>query len=232
MIVKAQGGDTLTEATTKALSARILGGEFAIGARLPSEAQLCTAYGVSRTVVREAVAALRADGLVEPRRGAGVFVVRDSLSVTVPFGEIDFDRLSSVIEVLELRTAIEVESARMAAIRRSGAQIEAIVEAARAVTAEGPADADFAFHVAIAEATNNPCFVEALKMFGPTAIPRKALEDKALSGTPQDYIAFIDEEHQRIVEALLDQDAEAAARAMRGHLEGAQKRYRRLLRAR
>ncbi|WP_425098325.1 FadR/GntR family transcriptional regulator [Tropicibacter sp. S64] len=234
MDIRAQGG-TLVHSTKEALSARILGGEFPLGARLPSEARLCEEYGVSRTVVREAVASLRADGLVEPRRGAGVFVVRDSLDSGLPFTDVDFDRISSVIEVLELRTGIEVESARLAAMRRSAVQIERIMDAAVDVTkrvqaGETTSEADFAFHLAIADATNNPRFAEVLRMFGAAAIPRKALQQGSSVRAPDSYLNFIDEEHRRIVDSILDQDAEAAASAMRQHLEGSQRRYRRLLR--
>ncbi|MFW2545125.1 FadR/GntR family transcriptional regulator [Primorskyibacter sp. 2E107] len=236
MEIRAQGG-TLVHSTKEALSARILGGEFALGSRLPSEARLCEEYGVSRTVVREAVASLRADGLVEPRRGAGVFVVRDSIDNGLAFTDVDFDRVSSVIEVLELRTAIEVESARIAAVRRSAVQIESIFEAASEVSRrvqahETTSEADFAFHIAIAEATNNPRFAEVLRMLGAAAIPRKALQKGSGVRAPDSYLAFIDEEHRRIVDAILEQDAEAAASAMRLHLEGAQKRYRKLLHVR
>ncbi|MFZ7089862.1 FadR/GntR family transcriptional regulator [Primorskyibacter sp. 2E233] len=234
MDVKAQSG-SLVGSTTEALSARILGGEFPLGARLPSEARLCEEYGVSRTVVREAVASLRADGLVEPRRGAGVFVVKDKLDSGLPFRNVDYDRISSVIEVLELRTAIEVESARIAATRRSAAQIEIIVDAVAAVRnrmeeGQGTSEADFAFHLAIAEATGNPRFAEVLTMLGSAAIPRHALRKGEGSQMTESYMALIDSEHRRIVDAILDQDVQAAGDAMRQHLEGAQKRYRKLLR--
>ncbi|WGW02998.1 FadR/GntR family transcriptional regulator [Tropicibacter oceani] len=231
---KVQGG-TLVHSTKQALSARILGGEFALGARLPSEARLCEEYGVSRTVIREAIASLRADGLVEPRRGAGVFVVKDTLDSGLPFTDVDYDRVSSVIEVLELRTAIEIESARIAATRRSAAQIERILEAAddvprRARDGQATAEADFAFHLAIAEATGNPRFVEVLTMLGAAAIPRKALRPATEHRSLDSYLTLIDEEHRQIVDAILDQDPDAAGVAMRRHLEGAQKRYRKLLR--
>ena len=111
------------------LREKIEGGEFAVGDRLPSEAQLTEAFSVSRTVVREAIATLRADGLVEPRQGAGVFVLEPAATVLRPFQIVDVDKISSIIEVLELRTALEMEAAALAAARRSPAQEEEIYQA-------------------------------------------------------------------------------------------------------
>ena len=100
-----------------------MGGQFPPGSRLPSEAQLTEAHGVSRTVVREAIAALRADRLVEARQGAGVFVLEAEVPAPTPLflRNIDHERVSSMIELLELRTAVEVEAAGLAALRRSPA---------------------------------------------------------------------------------------------------------------
>ena len=89
------------------------------------------AMGVSRTVVREAVAALRAEGLVTTRQGSGAFVAADASRV--PF-RIDPEGLSSigdVLEVMELRLAIEVESAALAAARATPQTVAAIGSALR-----------------------------------------------------------------------------------------------------
>ena len=120
------GAGTLTERLGENLRQAIAAGQFPPGTKLPSEAQLVEAHGVSRTVVREAIAALRADKLVEARRGAGVFVLttpvaNDSL---LSLHAVDPARVSSMIELLELRTAVEVEAAGLAALRRSPAQEE------------------------------------------------------------------------------------------------------------
>ena len=107
----------LTNEVVERIAGQIRKGRFAPGARLPTEQELMTAMGVSRTVVREAVAALRADGLVTTRQGSGAFVAGDSSRV--PF-RIDPEGLSSigdVLEVMELRLAIEVEAAALAATR-------------------------------------------------------------------------------------------------------------------
>ena len=161
------------------LRSQIVKGRYKTGDRLPSEAQLTQEFGVSRTVVREAIAALRSDGLVEPRQGAGVFVLEPPAAERRPFDNVDLARVSSLIEMLELRTAVEGDAAGLAAVRRSPAQEEKIIEAFdafRSSAAKGSptAEADFAFHLAIANAANNPRFSEFLEVLGATLIPRRA----------------------------------------------------------
>src|SRR5215468_1434987 len=144
---------SLTHVLIERLTAQITSGELAPGARLPTEQELIAATGVSRTVVREAVAALRAEGLVITRQGVGAFVAETPRR---PF-RIEGDELASlhhVIEVMELRTGIEVEAAGLAAERASTAdlrRIEDAYEAMRAAIGRGDAavDEDFAFHCRI-----------------------------------------------------------------------------------
>src|SRR5215510_7910706 len=90
----------------------ITSGKIPPGSRLPTEQELIAATGVSRTVVREAVAALRADGLVITRQGVGAFVPQNAR----PPLRIEFDQLSlrAVLDVMELRTGIEIEAAGLA----------------------------------------------------------------------------------------------------------------------
>ena len=231
-----------TEAKSQTLVARlsdtlrraIAAGQFPPGSKLPSEAQLTETHGVSRTVVREAIAALRADRLVEAQQGAGVFVL-DPPGQIQAFGSLDHARVSSVIELLELRTAVEVEAAGLAALRRSPAQEEAIFERHHAVrdcldAGVPTSEADFALHLAIAEATNNGRFREFLSMIGPRIIPRAAIRDGENEADQSTYILLIDDEHQQIVAAISAGDEEAARAAMRRHLRGSQDRYRTLLR--
>ncbi|MDD7970992.1 FadR/GntR family transcriptional regulator [Roseinatronobacter alkalisoli] len=228
-------GQTMVQTVQEALRRQIQDGQYEPGARLPSEAQLTQDFDVSRTVIREAIAALRADGLVEARQGAGVFVQVPAETTGLPFQNLDFQLISSMVELLELRTAVETEAAALAAQRRSPAQEEVLIAALGAVqqAAESGAptmEADFALHLAIANATNNPRFAEFLTMIGPNVIPRRALADSSAESVSQDYILGIQAEHEAIVSAILDRDEDAAREAMRTHLKGSQKRYRSLLR--
>ena len=214
------GRRNLVSEVATGLRGRIEKGEFEVGDRLPSEAQLTEAYSVSRTVVREAIAALRADGLVEPRQGAGVFVLEPSIGIQRPFQILDVDKISSIIEMLELRTAVEMEAAALAATRRSPAQEEEIYEA----------EADFRLHRAIAVAANNPRFAEFLDLMGPSVIPRSALQASGVHRSPDSYISLISSEHRAIADAIAAGDADGARDAMRRHLKGSQQRYRNMLR--
>lgn len=228
---------TLVVKVADVLRAQIAKGQHKTGDRLPSEAQLTREFGVSRTVIREAIAALRSDGLVEPRQGAGVFVLEPTLNDRRPFHNVDLARVSSLIEMLELRTAVEGDAAGLAALRRSPGQEEKIIEAfdvfrTSAAKGQPSAEADFAFHLAIAQATNNPRFSEFLLLLGPTLIPRRAVTENGEEAVlPPAELNRLIEEHETILAAIQDGDEDAARAAMRKHLKNSQARYRAMLRA-
>lgn len=227
----AQGN--LTQRVTEELRRRIETGVIQPGGKLPTERALVDEFGVSRTVVREAIAGLRADRLVAARQGAGVFVLDRSADAPIlPPIPNRSDRISSIIEALELRTAVEIEAAALAAARSSpGQQMrvrEAFTEFARAVErGEGAEDADFVFHLSIADATNNALFREFLETLGKRTIPRNQLRN--IGVVSPEYLQRIVEEHREIAEAICSCDAEAARAAMRKHLYGSQERYKRLM---
>lgn len=225
----------LTNEVVERIAGQIRKGRFAPGARLPTEQELMTAMGVSRTVVREAVAALRADGLVTTRQGSGAFVAGDSSRV--PF-RIDPEGLSSigdVLEVMELRLAIEVEAAALAATRITPARLTPIRRALRSIEAVlagggGAVNEDFAFHRAIAQASGNTRIAELLELLGHHIIPRQSVRMSLVTPAAAQrlYLTRIQEEHGRIFQAICDADAAEARRAMRAHLTRSLARYRRL----
>jgi DNA-binding FadR family transcriptional regulator len=216
------------------LAEQIKGGRLAPGARLPTEQELTRAARVSRTVVREAVAALRAEGLVVTRQGVGAFVSAEPQRA--PF-RIDPERMQSldeILNVMELRLGVEIESAGLAAERASRAQVRAIAAALDAIdrAAAGgktAVDEDLALHRAIAEATGNAEFPRFLQFIGRHLIPRRTV-----SGLPEQmggrraYLALIQEEHRRICQAIERRDPRGAREAMRRHLTRSLERYRRL----
>ena len=186
-------------------------------------------------MVREAVAALRADGLVITRQGVGAFV--SAAPQQAPF-RIDADRLHNnleeILHVMELRVCVEIESAGLAAERASRAQLRAIsaaLEAMDRATAQGKAavDEDLELHRTIAEGTANPQFPRFLQFIGRHLIPRHIV-----SGMPQTmggkraYLDLLQAEHRRIVEAIREHDPKAAREAMRRHLTRSLDRYRKL----
>jgi DNA-binding FadR family transcriptional regulator len=222
----------LTDEVIARLKKEIGSGRLASGARLPTEQELMEALGVSRTVVREAVAALRADGLITTRQGSGAYVAADVSRV--PF-RIDPEGLSSiedVLEVMELRLAIEVEAAARAAQRITPRTLAAVGRVLTAIDAavergEGAVNEDFAFHLAIAEASGNSRFAEMLEFLGRHVIPRQSV--RLAMSPPEEqrkYLARIQSEHRRIHEALRRGDPGEARKAMREHLTRSLKRYR------
>ncbi|MFK3780456.1 FadR/GntR family transcriptional regulator [Agrobacterium sp. NPDC089420] len=230
-------GISLAAKISSALRRDLTEGVFRPGDRLPSESALTREYSVSRTVVREAIAILRADGLVEARKGAGVFAVEVKPAKELPFNDLAVGRISSVIELLELRTVFEVESAGLAASRRSAVQVEGIVDAHRRVgdclaTGLPTRDADFEFHLAIAQATQNRRFPEFLQLIRSGIIPRGELQGAAPGARPKDYNLHLQEEHGKIVDAIIEGDADAARQHMASHLRGSLERYKVLLRSR
>ncbi len=221
----------LVAVLAEALRARILRGDYPAGTRLPSAARLCDEHGVSRTVVREAIAALRADGLVLTRQGSGAFVVELPVADTREgWIRIDPQTHSEILECLELRIAIEVEAAGMAASRGSPAQVVQIAECLhemknRADRRERVADADFAFHVSIATAANNRHFVNFLLSLGTAAIPRARVQQDGLPESALPRESLLMAEHAKVVEAISAGDADGARLAMRIHLANALARY-------
>jgi len=224
----------LSRRLSEQLAEQIKSGRFSPGARLPTEQELTRAARVSRTVVREAVAALRAEGLVVTRQGVGAFVSAEPQRA--PF-RIDPERMRSlddVLHVMELRLGVEIESAGLAAERASRAQVRAIAAALETIDraaagGKSAVDEDLAFHRAIAEATGNAEFPRFLQFIGRHLIPRRTV-----SGLPEQmggrraYLALIQEEHRRICQAIERRDPRGAREAMRRHLTRSLERYRRL----
>jgi GntR family transcriptional repressor for pyruvate dehydrogenase complex len=218
------------------LRKRISAGEYRAGAKLPTESQMTTIFGVSRTVVREAIAALSADGLVQPRQGAGVFVVGNPASPFTSIGADSSNKISVALNVLEVRMGIEIESAGLAALRRSASQDAAIQEAwnefERLLKLGTPTGkTDFAFHRAIAAATNNPFYIEVLDGLGSRTIPCDVASPWGTESVlTYEYQKGLQKEHLAILKAISAQDADAAREAMRQHLSLSQDRYRNRLR--
>lgn len=213
------------------LAAAIREGRLGPGARLPTEAELSASAGVSRTVVREAVAALRAEGLVVTRQGSGAFVAADAETRPFRIDPAGLRSLQDVIDVMELRLAVEVGSAGLAAERAGRAQVAAIRTALSRMDealghGQAAVDQDFAFHRAIAVASGNPQFGRFLEMLGRIVIPRQSIRVVERSAQAQRrYLATVQLEHARIVEAIAAGDAPAARRAMRTHLSRGLARY-------
>jgi GntR family transcriptional repressor for pyruvate dehydrogenase complex len=221
---------SLAQELVEALTERIREGALAPGHKLPTEAAVMAEFGVSRTVVREAISKLQAAGLVETRHGVGTFVVgpgEASFRITPE----QLETLRDVIAVLELRIGLETEAAALAAVRRTEdnlREMRSALDAFAAAVAEGrdAVGPDFGFHLEIARATQNGHFAELLSSLGAKIIPRARLGNET-SAELQAYLLRTNGEHQSIFDAILRQDPEAARAAMRTHLANSRERRRR-----
>lgn len=225
--------NTLTERVGLAIRERISTGEFAVGDKLPKEKDLIAEFEVSRTVIREALAQLSAEGSIDIRHGVGAFVLHRDKAADAFLAE-DFGRTSAILDLFELRRGVEIEAAGLAALRRSPAQEAAIREAYQTLKAasergEAAPELDLDLHRAIARGTNNRFFVEFLDFLADRAVTR-AVEagyggDQALR---LDRMEQLQSEHRSIVEAISVQDAPTARTAMRTHLMASESRFRAL----
>jgi len=224
----------LTHELAERIAADIVEGKLPPGARLPTEQAMVAATGVSRTVVREAIAALRAQGLVITRQGAGAFVAPDATHRPFRLAVDGLATIEELLDVMELRAGVEVEAAGLAASRSVPAASRRVEKAFADIDAalrhgENAVDQDFAFHRAIAEATGNPQFVRFLEYLGRFIIPRQSIRVAAYRFEGQRaYFDTVQSEHRVICAAILSRDVIAARKAMRQHLANSQARYRRL----
>jgi GntR family transcriptional regulator, transcriptional repressor for pyruvate dehydrogenase complex len=229
---------SLAHDVVDALGGRIRDGSLAPGEKLPTEAAIMEEFGVSRTVVREAISRLQAAGLVATRHGVGTFVVGLGDPSTFRISPEHLGTLQDVIAVLELRIAVETESAALAAMRRTPANGETLRKALRTFMSaleqgRDAVGADFQFHLEIARATQNHHFADLMATLGGMMIPRARLEPPGpLTPERQAYLRRVNAEHESIVDAIAQQDPEAARAAMRTHLANSRERRRRLAESR
>lgn len=220
----------MPDRVTAALLELIRSGEYPAKSRLPSEMEMARRFGVSRTVIREAVSRLKSEGLVESRQGSGVFV--REVSMDAPF-RIDpgvVDSILSVLQVVELRRGLEAEAAALAAERCTAAQIAEIGAKLQAldddVAAGGDGvDADMEFHRSIARATGNPHF-PTLWEFISKFLKGAMTITRTWEATKEETSRQVREEHQALYEAIARKDPEAARSAARHHMEMAARRIR------
>jgi GntR family transcriptional regulator, transcriptional repressor for pyruvate dehydrogenase complex len=211
-------------------------GRFQPGTRLATENEFCKKYEVSRTVVREAIARLRSQGLVIPRHGIGVFVSAHNAArrFEVDWGSIQ--TLPETIALLELRLAVEVEAAGLCARRRTKVEASGIRQCMERAElqlqlSENPKyHYDFDFHLAIAKATRNPHFYQLLHFLRPIIVPRVRLSAFEEGRPRKDRTRTIQEEHghEAIVAAIEARDERRARESMRAHLFNSLQRLRTL----
>lgn len=227
----------LSTVVAESLTEKIRSGALQPGVQLPTEAELCAQYDVSRTVVREAVARLRSEGLVIPHQGRGMFVSETPSPRNFSIPDEALRSLPETIALLELRLSVEVEAAGLCAERRTEGEAEAIralmeqVDAQHADPAAVQIHYDYDLHLAIARATRNDFIHGFLAYLRPMIVPRLQLGYVVAPELKDPYYDRIHKEHEAIVDAIDRQDGSAARRAMRKHLHNSLKRVRSLAEA-
>ncbi|WP_114972694.1 FadR/GntR family transcriptional regulator [Rhodoferax ferrireducens] len=217
-------GAYLSDQVADVLAAEIRAGRLAVGAKLPTEAALVDQFSVSRTVVREAVSRLKSLGLVDSRQGSGVYVKEQG------FSPLNFDAKSAVskqavIQMVEVRRALEAEVAGLAAQRRTQADLKRIRKSItlldKAVQAGGDGvDEDVQYHRAIADAARNPFLIGTLDYLG-QFLRGATRVTRANEARRADFARQVRDEHEMIVRAIEAGDAAAARQAAAQHMDNA-----------
>jgi DNA-binding FadR family transcriptional regulator len=216
------------------LIAQIESGDLKPGQRLPTEQAIMEATGVSRTIVREALATLRAKGMITTRQGLGAFVSSDPTPRSFSIIPTDLESIDEVLRVLELRLGIEYEAAGLAALRRSPedvARMQDRLDALDRAIAEGGygAEEDFAFHRAILVATQNSYYSRLFDTFGTAMVPRQwARLDRMTAAERKILATRMRKEHHAIFNAIRDGNEAAARKALRNHLAKSTARFEEL----
>lgn len=225
----ARGRQTpLVQRVYQLLLAQISAGDYQPDVRLPGENDLATRFAVSRPIVREALRRLREEGLIYSRQGAGSFVrapVEDSRPL---LGYAPVETIADIQRCYEFRLTIEPDHAFHAARRWNDA---ALANIAAALDLMGDAtrahrhrdDADFAFHVAIAEATNNHYYASSMQALKDHIAVGMKFHGVSLMG-PSPGLDGVFDEHRGIFDAIRARDGDTARDRMRRHLEGSRDR--------
>ena len=211
--------DSAADAIAAQLAQRILDGSFAMGDRLPPERSLAESFSASRGTVREALRSLSARGLVARRVGSGTFVIYEP-----DVGETDVSEITSPLELVEVRAAIEPQMARLAVLNATARDMAALERAVAEM--EGVADAerfslaDEMFHLRLAEATHNPLIVEIYHRINHVRAHQQwdSIKDKIL--TPVQISAY-NAEHRALLAALSRRDADRAVEVVSAHMDRA-----------
>lgn len=209
------------------ISREIDRGQFKPGDRLPTEHDLAAQFDVSRNVIREAIACLRSDGVIDLRQGVGAFVLEPRDRQTIRIDGSDLQKTQNICSLFELRTILEIEAAALAAARRSEAQLEGIRTALETMTgaekwSAASIDADLEFHRRIAAATCNDYIVTFLSFISQTM--RETIRQARAKHELEAVIEATIAEHIGIFEAIAAKDAAAARQAMKTHIHGAASR--------
>ncbi|MER9604036.1 FadR/GntR family transcriptional regulator [Mesorhizobium sp. M0243] len=215
----------LTDSATESLRAEIVSGRWGVGERIPNEAALTDLLSVSRGTVREAVRVLVSQGLLNTRQGSGTYV-RSAVDTSAALDRI---KRSGLRDQWEARAALDLEAARLAALRHTPADLERMRQllAERGTVADGGSDAfirrDLAFHKSVVAASGNSAMMELYDFF--TAAITETIHATIDGDLPEpDHQA-----HAAIVDAIAASDPERAVAAVRAFMAPVLAQLERLL---
>ena len=220
--------ERLSDRLAVLLGRQIDSGALQPGDRLPTEQQLASSHGVSRTVVREAVHQLKSRQLVVSRQGSGVYVAPAPINQPLAFDPAVLGSVHAVVHVVEVRRVLEAEIAALAAERATRAQVAAMRRALRAIDVAAAAGQDgvaqdLAFHRVIGEATGNPQF-GLLLGFLEQYLREGMRITRGNESRRLDFMQAVRLEHKAIVDAIAARDPAAARRRAREHMAHSQQR--------
>lgn len=202
---------------------RVKQGELVSGDRLESVEKLAEAFDVSRSAVREALSGLRAMGLVEMRQGEGTFITSfDASSFSLPAVTALIMKRNDLKELAQVRRMLEIGTVGLAAENRTESDLDSLYEALKLMpNAKGERElgeqADLAFHLAIAEATQNKMLMNLQKSVADITL-ESMRETRRVVLYTEDGVDRLYREHEQIYNAIKNQDIEKAQAAMRHHL--------------
>ena len=233
-VVPRRRGRGLAHALLDDLGEKIRNQQLRPGDKLPTESAIMQVYGVSRTVVREALSKLQAAGLVETHHGVGTFVLQPSQSRTAGMFRLEGSDIATTVDVLavlELRISLETETAGLAALRRTDEQLKGLREAldefeANVAAGGDTVKPDLRFHLLIAQATGNPYFADIMGHLGASLIPRTRVRAIRNHDRRGEYLVHVNREHEEIFAAIARRDPDSARAAMRIHLTNSRERLR------
>lgn len=205
----------------------VVDGEYTEGQKLPTEQALTTRFEASRPTIREALSRLRADGIIATRQGSGTVVVKRPDPDLPRFTPLE--TISDIQRCYEFRIVTESGAAALAARMADEADLADLDRRFRKLDAVLSEDSlgvqeDYDFHVAIAKASKNQFFVSVIvSMQTQVLFSMNLMRNLSLVKTAERR-RLVQDEHEAVLQALRQRDAQAASAAMRAHLERARDR--------
>jgi GntR family transcriptional repressor for pyruvate dehydrogenase complex len=223
---KVNRGPHLPTLVASSLTREIAQGRLKPGDQLPTEAALASTFGVSRNVVREAIARLRSEGRVWSQQGRGAFVSEATMASVLKIEHDESQPVDAFIALFQFRSILEVQGTALAARLRTEGDLERMHDAVEAMATAiygsvAWLNGDVEFHQAIAGATHNTYVMQVVGF-----VSERVRESILAVGEHRsdDMAQVTEREHRRILAAIEARDEPAARQAMQAHLSGAAKR--------